>query len=66
MTLHDVEVALESIRRIADDDEAAHGLEDDLYTHVLEAIRDGVAEDPVMMAALALTSKDIHFARWCA
>lgn len=66
MTVKDVEHAIAKIDSCKGDDEAAHSYEDDLHMDVLRAIADGEAESPVEMAALALTTKDIDFARWCA
>lgn len=49
-----------------DDDERAHGLEDDLRGAVLLAIAEGRCEDPQECARLALTTDDLTFCRWCA
>ena len=76
----DVEVRLEEIRSKADDDEAAHSLEDKLRGDVLWTIATidtsrllsdatGTSEmlrEAVELARLALATDDIHFARWCA
>lgn len=48
------------------DDRAAHSHEDGLHQAVLRAIADGTAEDPQTMAAAALRTADIDFARWYA
>jgi len=52
------------------DDESAHAAEDDLRTKALEAILEAVAEgrtnDAAELAAVALRSGNISFARWCA
>jgi hypothetical protein len=47
------------------DFEAAHANEDLLRDDVLRAIADGDPE-PARLAAIALTTTDLHFARWCA
>lgn len=65
MTKEEVEARIEEIRGLTWDDEAAHGREDDLFAAVLAAIRDG-AENPAELAAAALKSCEIDFARWCA
>lgn len=66
MTIQDVQVALNNIRDSKDDDEVAHSMEDDLHQAVLLAIADGTAEEPKIMARLALESLNINFSRWCA
>lgn len=66
MNILDVSRLLEEIRTCAGDDEHAHALEDELHTKVLEAIASGACKDPQGCARLALTSKDIEFARWYA
>lgn len=66
MSTVDVREAVEHIRNIAGDDESAHAAEDALHESVLDAIANGMAEDPKAMAAAALTTRDIEFARWCA
>lgn len=66
MTLDEVKTRVESIRRRRGDDEGAHGMEDDLYCDVLQAIADGTHEDdPSVLAAEALKTRKIDFARWC-
>ncbi|WP_024427708.1 hypothetical protein [Bacillus safensis] len=64
MTVDDVQERVEVIRQIALDDEAAHGMEDELYIDVLEAIANG-ADNPEKLAAEALKTQDIEFYRWC-
>ncbi len=66
MKIQDVWNALEQIRRESGDPETAHGLEDALWAAVLESIASGNAEHPQQMAEMALRSRDISFARWCA
>ncbi len=56
MTLADVQVRVDLIRDLADDCEAGHGAEDELHQDVLLAIAEGRAENPALMAALALTT----------
>ena len=57
-----------AIRRAAKagDNEIAHRLERDLRKDVLASIADQTAEDPVSMAALAVSTGRIRFSRWCA
>lgn len=47
------------------DDETAHGREDSLWESVLQHIADG-GPDGQALAAEALKTRDIDFARWCA
>ncbi len=65
MDVSDVTTGLAAIRAIADDDESAHGEEDELRARVLQAIADG-ATDPAALAAEVLKTRDIEFSRWCA
>lgn len=66
MTVYDVELAVESIRAIAADDEEAHIREDNLYQQVLTAIAERRTDDPSGIAAAALKTRAIEFSRWCA
>jgi len=65
-TVADVEGIVRSIEKIADDDERAHAMEDDLHVAVMLAIAEGRAADPVAMCAAALRTRNIKFARHCA
>lgn len=66
MTRLDVMQKVAAIEAIgADDAEAAHGLEDDLYRSVLSAIAHG-APDAAELANAALYSQLCSFPRWCA
>lgn len=67
MTIDDVANKLVAITLAdhAGDDEAAHGLEDDLYSSVLSAIAHG-APNAQALANLALRTKLLDFKRWCA
>lgn len=66
MTVDEVKAAVEAIRKVADDDEKAHGKEDALHQKVLQAIAEGQCDDPVACAAAALLTRGIRFRRWCA
>lgn len=66
MAEDDVKARVEQIRKIADDDEAAHSNEDRLRHDVLQAIADGTAVDPIACAKAALLTSEIEFCRWCA
>jgi hypothetical protein len=66
MTVEEVEAEVARIRAIAGDDEAAHGAEDDLWENVLRSIASGETTQPAEIAAAALKTKTIEFARWCA
>lgn len=63
MTVDEVKERVDDIRHEAVDDETAHGMEDDLYIDVLEAIANG-ADNPEKLAAEALKTQEIEFYRW--
>ena len=68
MTVEEVLREVEEIRSIASDNEVAHSAEDSLWWNVLKDIAFG-DHDRVQMqelAAAALKTTKIHFARWCA
>lgn len=65
MTLDEVLQRVAHIESINADDEAAHSEEDQLHQAVLQAIALG-SPYPQELAALALKTRDIEFARWCA
>lgn len=51
------------------DDEAAHSIEDDLYSLFIECVSENMYETIEEMQQVAkeiLKTKDIEFARWCA
>jgi hypothetical protein len=56
---------VECIRALADDDEVAHGIEDDLHLAVLKQVAAG---DPNAkeLAAIAASTEALDFSRWCA
>lgn len=62
VTLEQAEVRLEEVREARHDPERAHSLEDKLYEEVLE--HHAALGCPI--AATALMTRDIGFARWCA
>lgn len=65
MTPEEVKARVSEIRKMADDDEVAHGREDRLYLDVLTAIANG---DPngKALAEEAIKAAEIEFSRWCA
>lgn len=63
MTIADVEAYLDEIAAAASDPETAHPIEDEMRERVLQAIADG-AQAPHELALLALSSREIDFARW--
>lgn len=65
MTLDDVRARVARIEAMKADDETAHYEEDELWSDVLVAIRDG-AKDASALATEALKTGDIDFARWYA
>ncbi len=66
MTNEEALAMLQTVQAAAQDgdDEKAHGREDDLRQNVLEAIMRGQG-DAVALAAIALTSSQYKFSRWC-
>lgn len=68
LTVKDVVLAIREIREVSHDDEKAHAMEDDLREKVLVAVAHGriTGDEARECAALALTTSDIEFARWCA
>jgi hypothetical protein len=64
MTEAEVLRRVEEIRSIASDDSTAHLEEDNLREEVLQAIADGVCDNPQACARAALTTEDIDFARY--
>lgn len=68
MTVEEAYKRVERIRRMAGDDEAAHGAEDEFREEVLKVIASGqVTEHTAQeLAQIALSTSEIAFARWCA
>lgn len=66
MTPEQVKARVEAIRAMADDDEMAHSAEDGLRDDVLRYIAEHSPIDAAQLAAIALETDDIEFARWCA
>lgn len=65
LTFEEVAAEVERIRAMAGDDERAHSAEDDLWEKVLIAVAEG-HPDAAQLALVALRTKEIDFARWCA
>ncbi|MEV5659811.1 hypothetical protein [Streptomyces flaveolus] len=65
LTAEDIARRLAEIHAVRDDDEAAHGKTDDLHRDVLTAIAAGAPDAP-LLAAAALRTETLDFARWCA
>ncbi|MGX1483422.1 hypothetical protein RKD45_002498 [Streptomyces griseus] len=65
LTAEDIAHRLAAIHAAQGDDERAHGLEDDLHRDVLATIAAG-APDASLLAAAALRTETLDFARWCA
>lgn len=65
LTAETIARRLAEIHEVRGDDEAAHGLADDLHQEVLAAIAAG-APDAGVLAAAALRTETLGFARWCA
>lgn len=66
MDMKEIERRIEEIRLVAGDDEVAHGKEDDLHEAFIQYVAETAAEPLASMAKRVLSTKDIHFARWCA
>lgn len=68
MTTKEARDAVEALRSLSGDDEVAHVHEDRLRADVLRAIASGevVGDAARDLAAIALSTDDIEFARWCA
>lgn len=65
LTAEDIARRLAAIHAVQDDDEVAHGLTDDLHRDVLAAVAAGAPDAP-LLAAAALRTETLDFARWCA
>ncbi|MFI1734030.1 hypothetical protein ACH40E_33420 [Streptomyces acidicola] len=65
LTAEDIARRLAEIHAVRDDDEAAHGMTDDLHRQVLATIAAGAPDAP-LLAAAALRTETLDFARWCA
>lgn len=65
LTAEDIARRLAEIHALQGDDEAAHGREDELHRDVLAAIAAGAPDAP-LLAAAALRTETLGFARWCA
>lgn len=65
LTAEDIARRLAEIHAVQDDDEVAHGKTDDLHRDVLAAIAAGAPDAP-LLAAAALRTETLGFARWCA
>lgn len=66
ITVESIKSFVEKIKSVKHDDECAHGLEDDMYISILQAIVDDEIEDIKGVCAEALKSQKIDFSRWCA
>ena len=65
MSPADVRLRVAKIKALAHDDEVAHTEEDELFRDVLRAIKAGSPDAP-KLAAEALKSTKLDFARWTA
>jgi len=65
LTAEDIARRLAEIHATQGDDEAAHGMTDELHCAVLAAIAVGAPDAP-LLAAAALCTETLDFARWCA
>lgn len=62
-TREEVLERVEQIREAAEDDEAAHSMEDALHQDVLTTIARGTGHD-ASLARAALRTRELDFARW--
>lgn len=67
-SIKEVRAYVEDVRASADggDYEAAHSIEDMLYTTLLTEIANGKCPDPKQYAKEALEIQKLEFPRWCA
>jgi hypothetical protein len=63
MSPEDVAVRVDAIALFQEDPEVAHGMEDELYLDVLEAIASG-APEAGRLAQRALRARSLDFPRW--
>ena len=68
MTVAEVRERVDAVRKDANDadDESAHGREDELHRDVLRHIAATAPPEQAELAAAALGTTTIKFARWCA
>ena len=68
MNIQTVEEYLEKIKMLDEegDDEIAHEEEDNLIWCLINSISENTCDDPAACCTLALASKELGFARWCA
>ena len=66
MNLQDVEQRLQVLDAMKEDDESAHGFEDQMYEDFVQFIADGKFNKltVILMAKELLKSKEIEFGRW--
>ncbi len=64
MTLGEIKDAIDHIKAIAGDDEAAHGEEDQLMCDFISHVASLEIPELSEKAKLVLTTKEIDFARW--
>ena len=64
MTIEEIQASIEKIRKLSDDEERAHGEEDNLYRSFIEYIARGRPREVRRKAQLIITTKDIDFIRW--
>lgn len=66
-TVRRIQGVVREIEAIKDDDERAHGLEDALIKHVLQAIAsNNITQSPRELATAVLATTQIDFCRWSA
>lgn len=65
MTVKEAQRRLEAVREVVGDDEKAHSREDELHRDVLQHIALG-GRNGAALARIALQTRELDFARWCA
>lgn len=66
MEFKDISQKINKIKETSDDDEMAHGLEDELYKEFIKSIAEGKVEYIQEKAKMILIVQHINFSRWCA
>lgn len=65
MTKKEIQEQVDRIKTLANDDEAAHSMEDGLYAGFVEYVA-SLGGDLGKKAKIVLQTKDIEFSRWAA
>lgn len=66
MNLNEINEAVAKIEATKNDDEVAHGMEDDLREAFIRHVAETAGGDLAEMARAVLKTNEIDFCRWCA